>query len=164
GLWIGVEKEVSMKNRAATRGHCFLLREAEAVVYHYLLKLYSLDTRGMIFSCVFNPLRDVSLRYGKWYFWLSVDRLECEKWPLERVTVCHPVKLEYLGARRDQMNESSIQGVCFCGTVTFEVDPPFKKMIHCHCSRCRKGTGHATNLTVEPGQFRWRSGEAVITR
>jgi hypothetical protein len=64
------------------------------------------------------------------------------------------------------MNKSSIHGGCLCGTVTFEVNPPFQKMAHCHCSRCRKGTGtgHATNLTVEPSQFRWLSGEEVITR
>lgn len=64
------------------------------------------------------------------------------------------------------MNQSSIHGGCLCGTVTFEVNPPFQKMAHCHCSRCRKatGTGHATNLTVEPSQFRWLSGEEAIIR
>jgi hypothetical protein len=64
------------------------------------------------------------------------------------------------------MNASSIHGGCLCGAVTFEVDPPFLKMIHCHCSRCRKGTGtgHATNLMAAPGQFRWLSGEEAITR
>jgi hypothetical protein len=64
------------------------------------------------------------------------------------------------------MSESNLQGSCLCGTVRFEVDPPFQRMAHCHCSRCRKGTGtgHATNLTVEPSQFRWRSGEEAITR
>ena len=64
------------------------------------------------------------------------------------------------------MSESSIHGGCLCGTVTFEVDPPFEKMVHCHCSRCRKGTGtgHATNLIVAPGQVRWLSGEEAITR
>ncbi|TJZ74202.1 GFA family protein [Chitiniphilus eburneus] len=62
------------------------------------------------------------------------------------------------------MHESKIQGSCLCGAITFEADAPFQKMIHCHCSRCRKssGTGHATNLTVDPGQFRWLSGEAAI--
>ncbi|MCP5158938.1 MAG: GFA family protein [Gammaproteobacteria bacterium] len=64
------------------------------------------------------------------------------------------------------MNESSNRGSCLCGAVTFEIDPPFQKMVHCHCSRCRKGTGtgHATNLVVDPGQFRWLSGEDSITR
>jgi hypothetical protein len=64
------------------------------------------------------------------------------------------------------MDESSLHGGCLCGAVTFEVAPTFKRMVHCHCSRCRKGTGtgHATNLIVKPGQLRWRSGEEVITR
>lgn len=64
------------------------------------------------------------------------------------------------------MNEFSLRGSCLCGAVTYEVDPPFHKMIHCHCSRCRKGTGtgHATNLIAEPGRFRWLSGEDAITR
>ncbi|NES96002.1 MAG: GFA family protein [Desertifilum sp. SIO1I2] len=64
------------------------------------------------------------------------------------------------------MNQSSIHGGCLCGTVAFEVNPPFQKMLHCHCSRCRKatGTGHATNLTVEPSQFRWLSGEEAIAQ
>ncbi|CAN96986.1 hypothetical protein sce6817 [Sorangium cellulosum So ce56] len=64
------------------------------------------------------------------------------------------------------MSESSIHGGCLCGAVTFEVEPPFKLMAHCHCSRCRKGTGtgHATNLAVDAGQLRWLSGEEAITR
>ena len=64
------------------------------------------------------------------------------------------------------MNKSNIDGGCLCGTVKFEVNPPFQKMVHCHCSRCRKGTGtgHATNLTVEPAQFRWHSGEEAIAQ
>jgi hypothetical protein len=61
---------------------------------------------------------------------------------------------------------ASLRGSCLCGAVTFEVDPPFQKMIHCHCSRCRKGTGtgHATNLIVPPGHVRWLTGESQITR
>jgi len=64
------------------------------------------------------------------------------------------------------MDDASVQGSCLCGTVRFEIDPPFQKMIHCHCSRCRKGTGtgHATNLTVAPAQLRWLAGEEAITR
>jgi hypothetical protein len=64
------------------------------------------------------------------------------------------------------MSETTLRGSCLCGTVTFEVDPPFQKMIHCHCSRCRKGTGtgHATNMAGDPANFRWLSGEASIRR
>jgi hypothetical protein len=59
-----------------------------------------------------------------------------------------------------------LKGSCLCGSVSFEVQPPFKRMVHCHCSRCRKGTGtgHATNIYVEPGQLKWLSGENLVTR
>jgi hypothetical protein len=64
------------------------------------------------------------------------------------------------------MSESNVHGGCLCGAVAFDVTPPFQKMVHCHCSRCRKGsgTGHATNLIVDPGQITWRSGEDAIER
>ena len=64
------------------------------------------------------------------------------------------------------MSDSSIPGGCLCGNVTFELSPPFQRMVHCHCSRCRKGTGtgHATNIIVGPGQVRWLSGEESIAR
>ena len=59
-----------------------------------------------------------------------------------------------------------LNGSCLCGGVTFEVQPPFERMVHCHCSRCRKGTGtgHATNLYVQPSQLKWLSGEGSISR
>ena len=64
------------------------------------------------------------------------------------------------------MTEQALRGGCLCGAVTFLAEPPFPKMIHCHCSRCRKGTGtgHATNLYVQPSQLRWLTGELSISR
>lgn len=64
------------------------------------------------------------------------------------------------------MAEAALRGSCLCGTVSYEVAPPFQKMIHCHCSRCRKGTGtgHATNLIAGVAQFRWLSGDDVLAR
>jgi hypothetical protein len=64
------------------------------------------------------------------------------------------------------MSESNIRGSCLCGKVAFEVAPPFKVMLHCHCSRCRKatGTGHATNLATNPGQVTWLTGKESIAR
>ena len=64
------------------------------------------------------------------------------------------------------MSEKAIHGSCLCQTVQFEISPPFKKMVHCHCSRCRKGTGtgHATNLIVAADQLKWLSGEDAIGR
>lgn len=59
-----------------------------------------------------------------------------------------------------------VRGSCLCGAVAFELDPPFRLMIHCHCSRCRRssGTGHATNLVADPDRLRWVAGEDLIAR
>jgi hypothetical protein len=64
------------------------------------------------------------------------------------------------------VTEQALQGSCLCGAVRFEVDPPFDKMVHCHCARCRKatGTGHATNLYLQPSQLRWLAGTDLIGR
>ena len=64
------------------------------------------------------------------------------------------------------MSETDLRGSCLCGTVTYAVSPPFHRMVHCHCSRCRKGTGtgHATNLIAEPQGLRWLTGGDAIQR
>ncbi|GAB3332156.1 GFA family protein [Marilutibacter aestuarii] len=64
------------------------------------------------------------------------------------------------------MSGSTLQGGCLCGAVRFEATSPFRRMVHCHCSRCRRstGTGHATNIAVDSGQFAWLSGESAISR
>ncbi len=64
------------------------------------------------------------------------------------------------------MSEQALHGGCLCGAVTFELSLPIMAMYHCHCSRCRKGsgTGHATNIRAVPAQLRWLTGETLITR
>lgn len=64
------------------------------------------------------------------------------------------------------MSHASIRGSCLCGSIVFEIDPPFQRMMHCHCMRCRKssGAGHATNIALDPKQFRWIAGEELIQR
>lgn len=63
------------------------------------------------------------------------------------------------------MNESFVKGSCLCGAVQYEAGPNYQMMVHCHCSRCRKGTGtgHATNLVVESRNFRWVTGANLIS-
>lgn len=34
------------------------------------------------------------------------------------------------------------KGSCLCGSVAFEVHGPLRSVIYCHCSQCRKQTGH----------------------
>ncbi|MEO8241528.1 MAG: GFA family protein [bacterium] len=35
-----------------------------------------------------------------------------------------------------------MKGSCLCGAVEFEVDPPLRPVILCHCTQCRKTSGH----------------------
>ncbi len=36
----------------------------------------------------------------------------------------------------------SLRGSCECGQVTFELNGPLRDVIFCHCSQCRKTSGH----------------------
>ena len=40
------------------------------------------------------------------------------------------------------------QGQCLCEEIRYKVDGPLRDIVNCHCSRCRRSTGHfmaATN-------------------
>ncbi len=58
------------------------------------------------------------------------------------------------------MSETILRGGCLCGAVKYEVAGEPKRFFHCHCSRCRKvtGTGHASNLFLQPAALKWRVG------
>ena len=62
------------------------------------------------------------------------------------------------------MSHSVLNGSCLCGAVRYEVTGEPKRFYHCHCSRCRKvtGTGHASNMFVQPGALKWLSGEEQV--
>jgi hypothetical protein len=62
------------------------------------------------------------------------------------------------------MTQTTLKGSCLCGAVKFEVSGEATRFFHCHCSRCRKatGTGHASNLFVQPGTLRWLGGEEQV--
>src|SRR5262249_12564032 len=55
-------------------------------------------------------------------------------------------------------------GSCLCGGVRFEVELPFRRAIHCHCSFCRKhsGTFGETQGRVPRERFRLLQGEELI--
>lgn len=59
---------------------------------------------------------------------------------------------------------ASLYGSCLCGAVKYEVRGTPVRFYHCHCLRCRKatGTGHASNLFVQPGSLRWLGGEELL--
>lgn len=62
------------------------------------------------------------------------------------------------------MTQTTLKGSCLCGAVKYEVTGEPTRFMHCHCSRCRKatGTGHASNLFVQPGTLKWLSGEDQV--
>jgi hypothetical protein len=60
----------------------------------------------------------------------------------------------------------AIKGSCLCGAVKYEITGSFKVMGNCHCLICRKahGAAFATWGIINPGQFRWTSGEEFVQR
>ena len=43
-----------------------------------------------------------------------------------------------------------VQGSCQCGAVRFEIEGPLRDVINCHCSICRKLSGHHWAATSAP--------------
>ena len=64
------------------------------------------------------------------------------------------------------MSSQAIPGSCLCGSVKFEVTPPFAAFRYCHCSRCQKASGaaHAANAFLPEKQFKWLAGESLVKR
>jgi hypothetical protein len=62
------------------------------------------------------------------------------------------------------MTENTLRGSCLCGAVKYEVSGQAQRFLHCHCTRCRKatGTGHASNLFLQPATLTWVSGEDQV--
>jgi len=62
------------------------------------------------------------------------------------------------------MTQATLTGSCLCGAVKYEATGVATRFLHCHCSRCRKatGTGHASNLFLQPGTLKWLQGEDQV--
>ena len=43
-----------------------------------------------------------------------------------------------------------ITGSCLCGGVTYELDEPLRESVACHCTQCRKTSGHYWSATQVP--------------
>ena len=58
-------------------------------------------------------------------------------------------------------NETVRTGSCLCGAVQFAVDGDIAGIGQCHCSKCRKVSGTASNAVFIVGarRFRWTKGE-----
>ncbi len=68
---------------------------------------------------------------------------------------------------------SKASGSCNCGGVKYTVDGPMREIVACHCSQCRKQSGHfyaATNaansdLTIEDsGTLKWYAASDIAKR
>jgi len=57
-------------------------------------------------------------------------------------------------------------GSCLCGAVKIELDGETTDIGMCHCSKCRKVSGVASNATlmVSADHLRWIAGENEITK
>jgi len=67
--------------------------------------------------------------------------------------------------RRSAPGAGQVRGSCLCGGVAYEIAGPVPgPIVNCHCSRCRKAraAAHASNLFVDPADFRWLGGEELV--
>lgn len=57
-----------------------------------------------------------------------------------------------------------IRGGCLCGSVRYEIRGAVGKLVHCHCSMCRKAHGAAfgSYVVLRSDDFKVTSGEADI--
>lgn len=64
------------------------------------------------------------------------------------------------------MKDKKNLGSCLCGKVSYQFTGEGRVFQYCHCSRCQKFTGsaHASNIIVDPDQFKWLSGEEMVGR
>jgi hypothetical protein len=62
-------------------------------------------------------------------------------------------------------SKMTITGECFCGEVKYQVDGGLHDARSCHCSRCRKAFNAQASAyaLVNPSDFQWLSGEALLT-
>ena len=40
------------------------------------------------------------------------------------------------------MSETTVKGSCLCGSISYQVTGPVEDITACHCTQCRKQTGH----------------------
>lgn len=59
-----------------------------------------------------------------------------------------------------QTTSGNVEGSCLCSRIGYQVSGEPLRMVHCHCSRCRRGrsAAHATNLLYADKVFRWTRG------
>jgi hypothetical protein len=48
------------------------------------------------------------------------------------------------------MNHKTITGGCLCGAIRYETSAEPSNVLFCHCTMCRRATGHANVETALP--------------
>lgn len=60
------------------------------------------------------------------------------------------------------MSDEIHRGSCLCGAVRYEVSGPLRPVIGCHCTQCRKQTGHYMAATAAKlGDFKVTKDEGL---
>jgi len=64
-----------------------------------------------------------------------------------------------------------VTGSCLCGAVRYRTDGPLRPVIACHCTQCRKTSGHHVAATAAPraglaieGEVRWFASSPTARR
>ena len=67
--------------------------------------------------------------------------------------------------------KTEIRGSCNCGAVHYHVTGPLRPVIACHCTQCRKASGHYVSATgarredvAITGQVQWYQSSAMARR
>jgi hypothetical protein len=71
------------------------------------------------------------------------------------------VDLAVVERPQSRTRPGAVVGSCLCGDVGFEVSGELGRIVHCHCSLCRRsrGTAFASTLFCAPERFRWTRGK-----
>lgn len=49
-------------------------------------------------------------------------------------------------------NAEGVSGGCLCGAVRYQLKPPLRPAVACHCHQCRRTSGNYVNATAVPRQ------------
>ena len=56
-----------------------------------------------------------------------------------------------------------MEGGCLCDALSFHLNPPLRDVVACHCTQCRKTSGHfAAPFEVAEAALDWQA-RAIIT-
>jgi hypothetical protein len=74
------------------------------------------------------------------------------------------VDLPVVEVARRPATRGGVAGSCLCGAVAYELTDVPRRVVHCHCSRCRRSRGapFATTLFTRSDRLRWRHDPDLV--